>query len=551
MKVTHWLRSGAALLLLLPGTLGFAPAHSPSSPSTPDASRPALARTDDAAPLPQTDRATALGELGLDSGADYVVVIDSSGSMRAHREQVTRALQSLLDGLGPRDRAALVSFRAAPDPAGIVAPLEAVDAPDALVRLLPDEYGSTDISTGVDQGLRVLERSTEVRPAALVLITDAGQTPDTASPAGWQRLVDRIAQLRARQQPSSLNQLVRGVVLDWGGGDRAEAFRVGPGCRATSSYTIAQCLFGRSETSQVAPARAAQSLRALPDEFADRGLEALLAPDAARVRTGDAVRVRLGRPRLTGTDSADVPVTFSSRTGHLPLRVQDITAHVDGLSPNVAGTLEKPVDLAPGADATTTLRVRWNETPRPWYAAGPPSRTGTVTLRYTLASRYSAVMSRASVPDHRFAPGTGTGSVGLSVPASTLWWSEVAALALLVLLLLIRLGGFPARLWVVTEPDGTRPAQVLVWLPRQTVRRRVSTDRELTLTVRWKPHRAWSREGPLRVVLWPLGRSTAGTQVKPQHALPLRRYGSRAALPGFEGLRLVRGGWLRPRRKRP
>ncbi|MFF6951127.1 VWA domain-containing protein [Streptomyces iakyrus] len=552
MTPTHWLRIAAALLML-PTVSGFAPATGPSSRAE-AGPWPGKRVAGHETPVVQAERTTALEELGLDSGADYVVVVDSSGSMKSRRRQATGALESLLTALGPKDRAALVSFRAEPDPAGVVAPLAPVDAPRALARSLPAEYGSTDISSGVSLALRLLERRPDVRPAAVVVLTDAGQTPGAATPATWQRLTDRIVQLRARQDPSgALRQMVQGVVLDWGGGDRASAFDVGPDCEATSSYTILQCLFGRAETSQVDPSHAARMLGAIPDEFADRAVETLLAPDAARVRQGDAVRVTLGRPRLTGDETATVPVTLTSRTSHLPLRVQDVTARVPGLTGLTAHRKgdAPPLDLAPGGKAKTELRLRWEDAPKPWYAVGSPGWSGTVTVRHALTSRYSALMSRAAVPANRFTPRSGAEHAPIVLRASSLWWAELGLLALGMLLVLIRFGGLPAPLWIVSDAGAERPARLFVWLPRQNLRRRLATGRDVILTARWTPHRAWSRTGPLTLVLWPLGRDSARGRARPQHTLPLRRRGCRSALPGFEGVHLVRGGWLRPRRDRP
>ncbi|MCX4585549.1 vWA domain-containing protein [Streptomyces sp. NBC_01481] len=532
-------------------------AYSQASVSGADWSRTAAASRTEASPAvtavepPQASWEQAKRSMGLTAGGDYVVVVDSSGSMAQHRGQVKSALRALLSGLTDRDRAALVSFRAAPDRATAVFPLQRVTDPEAVVSRLPVESGGTDISGGFAAALSELESSNEIRPAAVILVTDAQQTEHTATTArAWDAIRERIKRLRERQQEGRIHPLVRSAVLAWGGSDTTRPFPVGSsGCRASDSVAIAGCLFSREETQEVRPEDAANFLRRLPDEFGHRQFEAALAPDAAKVRAGDAVELKLGRPEMADDGfSARIPATFTSRTDALPLWVNDFTVSSSGLGGlrvrEVRG--RDHIELGEGkngASVSTALEVTWDSVPQPWYALAPPSRDEELTIGYRLTSPYSRQMSRAEKPANRFEPKRHTETANLGIPAAATWLAELAVLAALALLLLVRLFGLPSTLWIVQT--GRPPLPLRVWWPATTHRPGSAAYENLVVT-HWSPLRALRGAGPLNVTVWPNGTSGRGVVTTPSHPVELRRRGKREPLPGYPGSSISRGGLLRP-----
>lgn len=148
-----------------------------------------------------------VAELGLAAEpADYVVLVDTSGSMRADNRyaRVKQELAKLVGGLEPADRVSLYTFDSSTsrryrgevgdDPASVLAGLPARAAGD-----------HTDIGEAIAAGLEQLEAEDTRRLAALILITD-GVLDAPGSPyanprsSAWQELRTRASQLQRRHQ---------------------------------------------------------------------------------------------------------------------------------------------------------------------------------------------------------------------------------------------------------------------------------------------------------------------------------------------------------------
>ncbi|MBB5083828.1 vWA domain-containing protein [Nonomuraea endophytica] len=506
----------------------------------------ALAGTGPAEP-PQAGRSEVYQSLGVFTGADYVVVLDASGSMDARRTEVIVALNALLSGIKPVDRVALVSFtKPAPTQATYsLGPL--TSAADFLSRV-PPMSGGTDIGGGLSKGLEELEHSTEVRPSAVILVTDAKQNPDgTITPAQWDALRERVAKLRERRR-DGVPQLVRGYVLSWGGGDTAPSFQAGSSCGASSSFTIAQCVFSPAETGAIVPANAAPFLASLPETFADRRFEALLAEDARAAAAGRAVTVQVTPGAVDmAARTAEVQVSADSATRHLPLRVCGLAARASGLTGlRVTSATPPCLDLPPGAKGVKTMvTLSWASGAQPWYALGPPPMSVGGTLSYRLTSTYSDLMSRAAGQDGRFAPAARPAAFTLAAPAGVVWQVELIVLAILLLLLLIRLAGFPTTLWVVR---GEQRVRLHVWLPKMS--HKVAGHAPLVIGTTWKPWRLVARRSPLEVLVWPLGEQKLKGPARARHEVDLRPYARRLTVSALPGITMSRGGWLRPGRPR-
>ncbi|MEV7289721.1 vWA domain-containing protein [Streptomyces sp. NPDC093252] len=555
-----------------PLTLGAAPAARPLS----------AARAAD--PVPQVPWADALRRMGLEQGGDYVVVVDSSGSMASRQDEVRAAVRALLAALGPQDRAALVSFRIPdpdparsdpdPDPAEAVLPLQRVSDADAALARLPAPGGDTDISAGLDVALDELERSNEVRPATVVLVTDAAQTERTDEAArAWDGLVDRVAALRARRDADGTGQAVRSAVLAWGTTDPVTPFAVGSGgCTATNAIEITGCVFSADETQEVRPEDATGFLRRLPDEVGRLRFESALAEDAGRAREGSAVEAEVGEARVTDGDLLRVPVTFTSRTRHLPLWLHDF-AFTDPRDPDrtpltpVRGPDHVELDPEDGggtdgpSTATAVFHLPWTRdadlaADTPWYAFTADGYREDLRLAWTTGSPYAEQMSLARDPAARFEPAAGQTAFTVVRDSTRQTALPLLVAALLALLLLLWLAGVPTTLWI-TGPDH-RPYRVRVWSPRSHRTLRRAPYGGLTITTAWPRRRPRSEPGApgpssessesggrLKVVVWPSGVSDTA----PSHTHWPSRRGAARRLHGVGTTAyLSRGGVFRPRR---
>ena len=106
----------------------------------------------------------------LDLGADYVYVLDVSGSMQGKLSTLTRGVARALGEMKPRDRFRVVAFN---DRAREVVPWTEVTpasvqrAIDTVLALRAD--GSTNLYDGIAEGLRRMDAD---RATSLVLVTD-------------------------------------------------------------------------------------------------------------------------------------------------------------------------------------------------------------------------------------------------------------------------------------------------------------------------------------------------------------------------------------------
>ena len=499
---------------------------------------------------PQASRADVYQQLGILHGANYVIVVDSSGSMWVHRTEVQNALRALLQGLTPADQVALVSFRRPPDPTVVVYPLSRLSSVAGLVAMLPQAYGGTDIGGGLSLALDVVAGA-NVGPTAVILITDAEQNDlRVTTPSGWDQLAQRVDELRGREI-DGVNEIVEGYALNWGGDNSAPPFKAGTTCTATSSYTIMQCVFGRASTGELFPADATTALADLPLSFADIRFQTLLAGDAKAVRDGTAVTVT--GPPVTlnpAQHTATIPIRITSHTQYLPLWAGDFTAQAPKLSGfRVTGMNPSYVAIAPGSSVTARLTVTWQSVSRPWYALGSQGINENISLGYQLESPWDELMSRATVATDRFAPQPRPDAVQLSVSSST-WWRIEPFLLLLILLLVVlwivlRFAGLPTTLWVTGNGD-QKAVAMRTWRLRTSHPIPGSPDAEVTTS--WVPWRVLRGYAPIDVVVWPRGREEPGGPPRARHQVIIRRYRQRVGVPAMPGIAISWGGWLRPGR---
>jgi hypothetical protein len=137
-------------------------------------------------PIPNPPRSTGRGVefsiLGVGtSKKDVMIVVDMSGSMRAHTNNVVSALEEILGQMQTDNRFSILGYRGGPSysvypPGGQLARASAGEVNGALafVRRLPGDFG------GGTPTQNALVRALNIKPGAIILISD-GQ-PDDGNP---------------------------------------------------------------------------------------------------------------------------------------------------------------------------------------------------------------------------------------------------------------------------------------------------------------------------------------------------------------------------------
>ncbi|MCL8014248.1 vWA domain-containing protein [Streptomyces sp. AS02] len=318
-------------------------------------------------------------EIGVaDQPVDYVILVDTSGSMAAkgRYSTVRSTLRTFLDGLSPADHVALVTFDDRPEERYIGS---AGDAAKIVSRLpaKPDPTGGTDIGAALDRALRELERTDAADIASVVLLTDGKHDPPRGSDypkssgTSWDKLRKRAEALGER------TELV-GYALPLGSG-------------ATGANLLGKVV------------EDAVVLR--PDGIQDLGAYLERAGDSTRARSAAQLLATDRRKGVTvsWTDtgvrdltdgSATASVTFRSATRHVPLTVSGVRISADGVPVDVTG-MPGRLTLKPGESRAYTVRLDGG--PR---AGGLPYRRtedGEAALR--VSGEVSAPWQRALAPE--------------------------------------------------------------------------------------------------------------------------------------------------------
>lgn len=149
----------------------------PQSQPTPDP---------DPAPIPVPPRSTNTGQefaiLGLATNKkDVVIVVDMSGSMKAHTQNVSRAINEILDVMKPDNRFAILGYRGGPS-------YDNFPRSGQLVRADSNSVGQArafigEMATRFGGGTptqNAMIRALNMRPEAVILISDGA--PDDGAP---------------------------------------------------------------------------------------------------------------------------------------------------------------------------------------------------------------------------------------------------------------------------------------------------------------------------------------------------------------------------------
>ena len=352
---------------------------------------------------------------------DYVVVVDTSGSMQSSGlyPQVKGALGSFLKALKPTDHLSLLTF----DSAATLRYTGAVGANRiaALSQLPPTATGQrTDIGSGIEAGLAELERPDANVVGAIVLLTDGlvdtdpgSLYPRATSPA-WGALRVRAAKIATRHRVASYALALQPAT------DAALLKNVFP---STLVVAIPSSQVGTYLSRVVAELTRQKTIQALrPD----------LTNAVTAKWSGDLSNLNLTR------GSAEAQVTIRSSFKNVPITVSGLTATPNGdIGATVTG-LPASIDLQPGQTRSFPVHVKFPTVSG--FALGERSvtRTGSIALSGSTSSPWQQVItSDLGMP---FAPKlastpttlTGRGSMGWS-------WTTLSTfpLALLLLSLLV------------------------------------------------------------------------------------------------------------------
>lgn len=112
---------------------------------------------------------------------DVAILVDMSGSMKAHRTKVTQALNEIISQMKPDNRFVIIGYRGGPSydtyPSNgqlVRADAATLSRARAFVNRMPDRFGGGTPTQGA------LVRTMNLRPEAIILMSDGA--PDDGSP---------------------------------------------------------------------------------------------------------------------------------------------------------------------------------------------------------------------------------------------------------------------------------------------------------------------------------------------------------------------------------
>ncbi len=317
---------------------------------------------------------TAQADIGVDGvvealglaaePADYVVLVDTSGSMNDHKRyvKVRSELGKLVAGLAADDRVSLLTFdtKVSSRFRGAVG-----NDPGTILKKLPKKAAGkhTDIGAAIAAGLSALEKPDTHRLAALILITDGkvdapGSTYKNPNSAAWKDLQARASALEADHQ--------------------------------VAAYAVAlQASTDAGLLKKAFPQATEVSAGQVGARFAQVG------GDLVRLQAAEALKQEVSQPitvawtgdlgqALADAEPVDAELSFTSPYSHVPVELSDVRAVAsDGLTVDIAGLPDK---IAIEAGQTVTVPVHVT-------VSGSAGWSSTVGLAATVASPWQEVLT--------------------------------------------------------------------------------------------------------------------------------------------------------------
>lgn len=418
-------------------------------------------------PARADDREDMYQRLGVDAaGADYLMLIDKSGSMRESFPSLKDNLKKFAAALGPGDRIALVPFGAEPISAPWLTP-RSPEAAAAVDGLAPPSPSPTDFYRALDWAADHLAKddSGGGRVATVVLLTDGdpagGGLPECKLPgdAAWQALRAKVAKLAERRPVNAYALPIAAPAKH---------------CPDVTAMSVLRLAFPSAEELDPGNAQAGLYL-----DQAKAGTRAAGARQA--LRTGGELTKPVVVTWPGGLDridpaKPDVRITVRlDTTGKSPLKVARLSGRFTGTFTDSKGDHAQDVPFAvepadatvdPGRPVTLTLTLRLPAAAHPVTEHGI-GLVGSVELRGTVTSPYAELAGGGlstqvtSTLEPARASLAGTGSSG--VPA---WMFLVLLLVVLAVFLYLATGYLARRPrmsggLLAVLPDGAEVAVIV------------------------------------------------------------------------------------------
>lgn len=328
-------------------------------------------------PAPQASRGEVFAALGVDTvKADYVVIVDTSGSMREGNlyGQVVSSLGPLLAAVAETDHLSLLTFDTTP--AIRYSGLVGSPSDRALGQLPSDARGeATDIGSAIDAGIQELERPDASSVGSLLLITDGRHDPPSGS--GYQSTTGASWDALAR----------RGAAVK--------------SARGITSYALA--LIPDTDAALLNSVLPGTSVVALPADqlgpFLERVKEETRIQKARSLLSGDLpVRIDVSWDSSSLNDldlnegRGSTELVLTSRSKSIPVRLRDLrVVAAEGFSVDVAG-LPDDVVLGPGESRTIRVQLRFPTAGGFGLGRSDVTRSGSVSLAAAVESPWQEVL---------------------------------------------------------------------------------------------------------------------------------------------------------------
>ncbi|MGI5506209.1 vWA domain-containing protein [Lentzea sp. CA-135723] len=292
-----------------------------------------------------------------DTPTDYVLLVDTSGSMAQNRryDNVRDNLRTFVGKLDERDHVTLVTFDVVPSVVHSGSPSSAAAAIDRMPAV--PEGDATDIGAALEVAITVLEGGKAEQSGAIVLITDGIAQPPSSSRyheergAAWTALAARGQALAAR----------------------------------ASGYVV-PVVSGESGTGQmmtVVPNTLVLPYTQGVGGFLDRLQEQVRRGDARRALGDDAkVGVKASWALPAGADlseTVDVTLVLESTARKMPIELRNLRAELTGAPGELSGLPDR-VELAPGERRELALTLSSTETA--WKRLGRATAPAQAGLRF-------------------------------------------------------------------------------------------------------------------------------------------------------------------------
>ncbi|MFC0864006.1 vWA domain-containing protein [Sphaerimonospora cavernae] len=382
---------------------------------------------------PQSSLEEVLDRLGVDKlPADYVVLIDTSGSMQDDKgpdlyQSAREGLAPLLDALDDKDRLTLINFDSLAQ-IDFSGPLNG--AGSKALQNLPDRATgtSTDIGAAIKSAIDALGRAGD-DPAIVIMLTDGDHSP----PPGSQYVKDTaqwVPGLRSEAQAVTERRPLRSYALALADDQKKGAQLFGE-------------IFGHTEVLNLPADQVKPYLYHVKDQ--------VRLDKAAAVLQGERLAVQATLPGevTVGAEGSEITAELTSLAERVPLHVSGLTLRVGGAS---GRAVAPDVDLPPKGKATVRFKLTAPQTFRWRIGVQEEVVRGAARLSGTVESPWLSVLARdIRVPFSPPAVKAEARSRAVSMVGIPYWQ---IALALLALVLMVLLGRYlTQRRWVTMNGE--------------------------------------------------------------------------------------------------